>query len=220
MTGCDPAHDFLHVLRVEHTARELAAREGADLDVVVAAASCHELFNHPKNHPDSARSGEVCAEHARALLSELAYDPPTIERVCEAIRVHAFSAGLPAETIEAKVLQDADRLDAIGAIGVARFFATSASMNRPFYARVDPFCRGRAPNDKEFALDHYFKKLAHIPERLNTATAKQLAVPRMTAMKEYIGALMREIAASTIDPLPEPPRTAGVPVPVSPREKP
>ncbi|MEO7094353.1 MAG: HD domain-containing protein [Polyangiales bacterium] len=219
MTASDPAHDYLHVLRVEKTARELAAHEGAELDVVVAAALCHELFNYPKDHPESARSGEVCADHARALLGDLSYPDTIIAHVAEAIRVHAFSAGLPAETIEAKVLQDADRLDAIGAIGIARFFATSASMKRPFYATVDPFCRQRPPDDKQYALDHYYKKLARIPDRLNTAHAKGLAVPRMAAMNEFVRALMRELAASTIDPLPAPPRSAGMPMPVSPPKK-
>lgn len=198
MTGTDPAHDFLHVLRVERTARELAAREGADVDIVVAAALCHELFNHPKDHPESSQSGAICAEQARALLTEQGFSPSIIEGACEAIRVHAFSAGLPAETLEAKILQDADRLDAIGAIGIARFFATSASMRRPFYCTVDPFCRLRAPDDKQFALDHYFKKLVRIPERLNTAHAKTMAEPRMAAMMEFVRHLTSELAASTL----------------------
>ena len=186
--------------------------------VVVAAALCHELFNYPKDHPESARSGEVCADHARALLAELAWDRGTIDRVCQAIRVHSFSAGLPAETLEDKVLQDADRLDAIGAIGVARCFATSATMKRPFYATTDPLCRARVPDDKQFALDHYYKKLARIPERLHTARAKALAVPRMRFLHDFVAQLGAEIAASTIDPSPRPPRTAGVPAPVVPKK--
>ena len=219
LTEADPAHDFLHVLRVERTARELATNEGADVETVVVAALCHELFNYPKDHPDSARSGEVCAEHARALLTEQSFDARVVDAAREAIRVHSFSSGLTADTLEAKVLQDADRLDAIGAIGIARFFATSAAMRRPFYATVDPFCRARPPDDKQFALDHYFKKLVRIPDRLNTAHAKQLAVPRMTAMMEFVGALMKELAPSTIEPAPMPPRMPGVPVPVSPEKK-
>jgi len=191
----EPAHDALHVARVMASARRIAVAENADVDVCVTAALLHELFNYPKNHPDSSRSGEVCAEHATALLAEQGYDATFGARVAYCIRVHSFSRGIMPETLEAKVLQDADRLDAIGAIGIARCFATSADMKRPFYAPEDPFCRAREPDDKQWGLDHFYRKLLRIGDGLHTATARAIAGERIAFMRAYLDQLEREIAA-------------------------
>src|SRR5262249_2541258 len=118
IAGAEPAHDALHVARVMANARRSATVEGADVDVCVTAAMLHELFNYPKSHPESSRSGDVCAEHATALLREHGWDDLFIARVAYCIRVHSFSRGIMPETLEAKVLQDADRLDALGATGI------------------------------------------------------------------------------------------------------
>ena len=98
------------------------------------------------------------------------------------------------KTLEAKVLQDADRLDAIGAIGIARCFATSADMKRPFYATDDPFCRTRDPDDKQWGIDHFYKKLLRIADGLHTATARAMARDRAEFMRGYLAQLEREIA--------------------------
>ncbi|MGZ3443123.1 MAG: HD domain-containing protein [Polyangia bacterium] len=193
LDGVEPAHDALHVARVMASARRIAEAEGADVDVCVTAALLHELFNYPKSHPDSSRSGDVCAEHALLLLAEHGFDEPFRARVAYCIRVHSFSRGIVPETLEAKVLQDADRLDAIGAIGVARLFATSADMKRPFYAPDDPFCRERAPDDKQWGIDHFYRKLLRIGEGLHTATARAIAAERDAFMRAYLAQLEREI---------------------------
>jgi uncharacterized protein len=192
-TGTEPAHDYLHVKRVASSARAIADAEGADAFVCVAAALLHELFNHPKGHPESHLSGEVCAEHAAAVLREEGCSPSRVEAIAYAIRVHPFSRGIVPETLEARVLQDADRLDAIGAIGIARCFATSAAMGRPLYAAVDPFCASREPDDKAWGLDHFYRKLLRIPEHLRTATARRLAAERTDFMRAYLDQLAREI---------------------------
>jgi uncharacterized protein len=191
--GSEPAHDYLHVRRVAATARVLARDEGADEGVSVAAALLHELFSYPKDHPESARSGEVCAEHAREVLRAEGCAPAFVDAVAYAIRVHAFSAGVVPDTLEAKVLQDSDRLDAIGAIGIARCFATCAGMKRPFYEPTDPFCRAREADDKQWGLDHFARKLLRIPERLHTESAKRAAIPRVEFLREYLAQLGREI---------------------------
>ncbi|MGZ3428299.1 MAG: HD domain-containing protein [Polyangia bacterium] len=193
IAGAEPAHDALHVGRVMASARRIATAEGADVDVCVTAALLHELFNHPKSHPESSRSGDVCAEHATALLREHGYDEAFTARVAYCIRVHSFSRGIFPETLEAKVLQDADRLDAIGAIGIARCFATSADMKRPFYAPDDPFCRTREPDDKQWGLDHFYKKLLRIGDGLHTATARAIAAERVAFMRAYLDQLEREL---------------------------
>jgi uncharacterized protein len=188
-----PAHDFLHVRRVVDTARRIAEAEGADHAVVVPAALLHELFNHPKGHPESHLSGEVCAEHARVVLVAEGCAQDLVEPICEAIRVHPFSRGILPGTIEGRVLQDADRLDAIGAIGIARCFATCAEMGRPLYASDDPFCRTRLPDDKSWGLDHFYKKLLLIPEQLHTKTARAMADSRVETMRAFLASLQNEL---------------------------
>src|SRR5689334_16184818 len=114
----EPAHDFLHVQRVARAARRIAGAERAHVTIAVASALLHELFNHPKGHPEAHLSGDVCAERASEVLVDLGWAPPHVEAITYAIRVHPFSRGVAPDTLEAKVLQDADRLDAIGAVGV------------------------------------------------------------------------------------------------------
>jgi uncharacterized protein len=191
--GNGPAHDFSHVTRVTENARRIATAEGADLAIVIPAALLHELFNYPKDHPQSSLSGEVCAEHAAQLLKNERYPEHLIAAICDSIRNHAFSRGIIPATIEGKVLQDADRLDAIGAIGIARCFATLGEMRSPFYHPDDPFCRSRTPDDKAWGLDHFYRKLLGIPDGLHTATAQVIAADRVRLMKEFLTQLEREI---------------------------
>ena len=191
--SADSAHDWLHVVRVERNAVHIAEAEGADAAVVRAAALLHELVNLPKDHPDSHRSGELCAEQALAVLRDSGLDDATSLRVAQCIRVHGWSAGLAPPDLESAVLQDADRLDAIGAIGAARCFATSQAMRRPFYAPQDPFCDAREPDDKAYAVDHFYRKLLRIPERLHTAEARRIGAERASFLRAYLEQLRREI---------------------------
>jgi uncharacterized protein len=195
-TGSGPAHDFLHVTRVTETARRIGLAEGANLDVVVPAALLHELFNYPKGHPQSHLSGELCAEQAVDVLRQNDCQPHLIDPIRECIRIHAFSRGVVPETIEGKVLQDADRLDSIGAIGIARCFATSAEMAVPFYQPDDPFCRSREPDDKRWGLDHFYRKLLRISDGLHTATARAIAGDRIWIMETFLAQLKQEILGS------------------------
>jgi uncharacterized protein len=189
-----PAHDFSHVARVAASARAIAEAEHANVDVVVAAAWMHEHINLPKDHPDSARSGDLCAEAVAPLMRNEGFDETFVVAVVACIRDHAFSKGATPSTIEAKILQDADRLDAIGAIGIARCFATTTEMRRPFYAPDDPFCRTRAPDDKQWGIDHFYRKLLRIPSTLHTETARASAKDRVRAMEAFLDQLSREIA--------------------------
>jgi uncharacterized protein len=191
--GNGPAHDFLHVARVTETARRIGLIERADLDVVVPAALLHELFNYPKGHPLSHLSGQVCAEHAVEVLRQNQCPIHQIDPIRDCIRIHAFSSGVMPETIEGKVLQDADRLDAIGAIGIARCFATCAEIGTPFYNEEDPFCAARTPDDKRWGLDHFYRKLLRIPEGLHTASARAIATDRISIMNAFLAHLGREI---------------------------
>ncbi len=189
----DPAHDILHVRRVAALARTLAAAEGADPLVCVGAALLHELVNLPKSHPESWRSGDLCADAAATLLREEQVDPARSAEICACIRDHAFSKGVTPSSLNARIVQDADRLDAIGAVGIARLFATCTAMRTPFYGEHDPLCRERTPDDRRFGLDHFFKKLLRIPAGLHTASARALAEPREAMMKDYLARFAREL---------------------------
>ncbi|MEZ4409850.1 MAG: HD domain-containing protein [Polyangiales bacterium] len=182
----EPAHDFLHVSRVVANAERVARAVGADATVCHLAALLHELVNLPKSHPDSPRSGELCAVDARVALTAEGVDAATVEAVAYAIAVHPFSLGVTPDTLEAKVLQDADRLDAIGAIGVARCFASCASMGRPFYHPDDPLCEARAPDDKRWGVDHFYKKLLTIEEGMHTEAAREMARERTAFMRGFL----------------------------------
>lgn len=190
----DPAHDFLHVQRVFQNAERILQRERADETVVLPAILLHELFNYPKGHPDSSKSGDICAEHAGEVLAQLSFPVGKTDHVLACIRNHSFSKGITPDTIEGKIVQDADRLDAIGAIGIARCFASCAEMGRPFYDSDDPFARDRSPNDKEFGIDHFFMKLLRIADGLHTATAQTMASERTTFMKSFLQQLDRELS--------------------------
>lgn len=196
----EPAHDFFHVERVITNVRAIAKGEGVSREVEEVAATAallHELFTLPKNHPESHRAGDTCAEHARALLVREGAPASLIDPVCEAIRDHSFSKGVVPEALPTRILQDADRLDAIGAIGLARMWATCADMKRPFYAPDDPFCEARTPDDKAWGLDHVYKKLLAIPDRLHTSAAKALASERVAFLHTYLAQLRAEITSPT-----------------------
>jgi uncharacterized protein len=188
-----PAHDFLHVERVTAMARHLALAEGARVEVVVPAALLHELVNLPKGHPESHTSGDRCADTALSVLTDAGWDRALAEEIALCIRDHAFSTGAAPRTREVAVVQDADRLDAIGAIGIARCFATSTEMMRPFYAPTDPFCRERAPDDKQWGIDHFFRKLLRIEDGLHTETARAIARPRTEFLRAFLAQLESEL---------------------------
>ncbi len=189
----DPGHDLLHVRRVAANARRIAEAEGANVEIVVAAALLHELFNYPKDHPESHLSGEVCADRATELMESLGFPAQFTQAVAYCIRYHSFSRGIVPETLEGKVLQDADRLDSIGAVGIARCFSTGSQMGRPFYQAEDPFCRDRQPDDKAWTLDHFYRKLLLIEGTLHTATARQMARARTEFLRSFLVQLQTEI---------------------------
>jgi len=190
--GC--GHDWLHVYRVSGLADQLAVAEGADRDVLRAAALLHELVNHPKNHPRSAHSGEDCAQAARELLASVGADPIWAERVAECIGQHAWSAAKTPTTLESALLQDADRLDALGAVGLARCFATAERMKSLLYHPDDPAASHRDLDDKLYALDHLPKKLLRLPDRFFSITARKLAEPRLALVRAFYQAMVEELS--------------------------
>lgn len=190
-------HGADHVLRVAALADSLARAEGADRLVSGAAALLHDLCRAEAGGCHAHRA----AERARALLVESGFPPEKVEAVVEAVRVHRFSAGLAAPTLEAQVLQDADRLDAIGAIGVLRAFAYGGEEGRWAYCPEDPFHRTDRPlADGTFTIDHFYRKLLVVAGSLGTATARRMARRRHAFLLAYLAELETELAEAAVVP--------------------
>lgn len=191
----DLAHDLNHVKRVVKTAKELCVAEGAKLEVVLPAAYLHDCFSFPKNHPDRAKSSEIAAEKALRFLVDIGYPSRYHQAIHHAIVAHSFSANVTPETLEAKIVQDADRLDALGAIGIARCILVSAALQVDLYDLEDPFCDSREPNDKLYTVDHFYTKLFRLVDTMQTTAAKVEAQKRTDFMKRYLIQLGSETLA-------------------------
>ena len=191
--GKDPAHDFTHALRVFRTAMAIVEAEGADPTIVALAALLHDAASGPKNRSRDEAEERVL-EGVEALLKRWGYPDEVIEGVLYAVEVHSYSKGIDPSTPEARVLQDADRLDAIGAIGIARVFMTGGALRRPLYHPEDPFCRRREPDDGEWNLDHFFSKLLKLEEGMKTEAGERLARRRGAFLRRYLSELEEEIS--------------------------
>ena len=189
----DSAHDLGHLRRVWANARTLALGTSADLEVLEAAAFLHDLVNPPKSSPDRARASTLSAEAASRFLATTDFAPDLIPAVAHAIAAHSFSTGIPPETLEAKILQDADRLDALGAIGLARMFAVAGAMGAALFDPDDPLARARPLDDRRFSLDHLETKLLTLPRTMQTDAGRQMAEERAEWMRAFRSRLLREI---------------------------
>ncbi len=189
----DAAHDLTHLDRVWSNCQRIAASEGGNLRVLLAGAYLHDLVNLPKDAPDRATASTLSAQAAEPHLHALGYTADEVAQTAHAITAHSFSAGIEPETHESRILRDADRLDALGAIGIARAFAVSGALNRPFYDPEDPFARNRQPDDDTFALDHWPRKLLRLPDDMLTQTARQIAQQRLATMRHFLSCLAAEL---------------------------
>ncbi|MCS0429230.1 HD domain-containing protein [Vibrio diabolicus] len=191
----DAAHDISHVQRVVNTAKKLAKEEGADLSIVLPAAYLHDCFTYPKDHPNRKQSSIIAAKKAVAFLESIDYPQQYHDAIAHAIEAHSFSANIRPNTLEAKVVQDADRLDALGAIGVTRCIQVSTEFDAQLYDDKDIFAQQRELDDKQFTLDHFQTKLFKIAETMNTESAKLEANKRKAFMQTYLEQLHDEVTA-------------------------
>lgn len=204
--GGDAAHDLAHVRRVVAWAGRLAEPEGADLDVVLPAAWLHDCVVLPKDHPARGEASRMAAERATAWLRERGEDEARVAAVAHAVEAHSFSAGVEPRTVEAAVVQDADRLDALGAIGVARCYATAGALGSalvhpgdPVPAWADPEAAPPATpprplDDRRFATDHFYAKLLRLPATMRTGAGQREAERRTDVMRRFLDALAAETA--------------------------
>ncbi|MGB5066625.1 MAG: HD domain-containing protein [Albidovulum sp.] len=190
----DTAHDLDHADRVWRHAETIAHGEGVEPSrVLLAAAYLHDLVTLPKDHPRRNQAAMLSATAAGPVLEALGLNRAEIAAARHAIEAHSFSGGTEPQTSEACILRDADRLEALGAIGIARCFAVSGALGRPLFDPEDPFAHSRPPDDTRFALDHFAVKLLRLPDTFLTATGKRLAEDRAAAMRRYLVDLAGEL---------------------------
>ena len=189
----DPAHDFEHIMRVYKNAQKICKKEKANEKLVLSATLLHDIVSYPKSDRRSKMSSIESAKKSKQILKKYDFDENEITIISDAIRDHSFSQQRIPKTIEGKILQDSDRLDALGAIGIARVFATGGSLKRHFYNIDDPFCEKRKSDDKTWTVDHFFQKLLKLESLMNTKSGKLEAKRRTTFLKEYLKQLKKEI---------------------------
>lgn len=189
----DQAHDINHILRVVKTAKELCFREKGILQVVLPAAYLHDCFSFPKNHPNRSKSSEIAADKAIEFLTRINYPIAYFDDIHHAIMTHSYSANIKPRTLEAQIVQDADRLDSLGAIGIARCLQVNTALGLQLYNTDDAFCKQRIPDDSNYAVDHFYVKLFKLADTMNTESAKIEAQRRTQFMREYLRQLALEV---------------------------
>lgn len=195
LEGEGSGHDWWHIHRVRNTALKLGIEENANLFVVELAALLHDIADHKFHGGDE----EIGPATAREWLTKLNVDESIINHVCEIIRDASFKGAeveTPMKTIEGKVVQDADRLDAIGAIGIARTFAYGGYKGRELYnPDIKPESHNSFDSYKKSTgptINHFYEKLFLLKDRMNTESGRKLAEQRHQFMKEFVDRFLEE----------------------------
>ncbi|MGO3869345.1 MAG: HD domain-containing protein [Alcaligenes sp.] len=189
----DGSHDQSHLKRVWKNVCAIQAHEGGDLRILLAATLLHDCVAVEKNSPLRSRASTLAAEQARHILGKMDWSEQDCEAVGQAIQSHSFSANIPPASLEARILQDADRLDAIGALGIARCFYTAGRMGSSLYEPEDPKAENRPLNDKRYALDHFPAKLFKLAEGFQTKRGQEIARERHERMEQFVGEMLEEL---------------------------
>ncbi len=194
LESVDAAHDASHVQRVAISAVKFAHLEKANLQIVVPAVWLHDCVSVAKNSELRSQASALSAEKAQELLVKWQYPQQHIKAIKHAIAAHSYSANITPETLEAQIVQDADRIDSIGAIGVARMMMVGGKMDCTLYNEDDPFCNSRAPSDREWTVDHFYSKLLKLNSGFHTQAAKDEAQRRHDYMLDFLTQLDSEIS--------------------------
>ncbi len=192
-SGDDGAHDIAHILRVFRNAMRVAQEEGADGRLLAAAVLLHDCVSVEKNSSERHAASRLAADKASGILRGLGWAEQDIDAVAHAILTHSFSAGLMPETLEARILQDADRLDAIGMVGAARCFYIAGRMGSALYDPADPLAENRPLDDKAFAIDHFETKLFKLADGFQTVTGRRFALERQDRLRQVLDLFIDEI---------------------------
>ena len=192
--AADPAHDISHVKRVVQNTIRLTESENGNAEVAVAAAWLHDCVSVAKDSPLRSQASKLAAQEAVKFLESVDYPADLLPQIYHAIEAHSFSANIETQTLEARIVQDADRLEAVGAIGITRCFLTGGSMGTPLYDPADPFAKNRDPDDRRFTLDHFYCKLLGLAETMKTEAGRVEAVKRTKYMRGFLQQLGSEIS--------------------------
>jgi uncharacterized protein len=177
-SGEGTGHDYFHLERVVKTALRIAREENADLFLTELAAWLHDVGDHKLNN-----GVDRSEEQITGILSALSIPADTIHKVITIVSQVSFSKGKIAESMEAMIVQDADRLDAIGAIGLARVFAFGGSRQREIYNPHQP---------EQTTIQHFYDKLLKLKELMNTATGKEIALDRHLYLESFLNRFYKE----------------------------
>lgn len=190
--GTDPGHDLSHALRVAAWTVRLAG-EGASPRCAVAAALLHDVVNVPKSSSRRSEASARAAEEARELLPRFGFRERETDEIAEAIRDHSYSRGAVPTSTLGRALQDADRLEAVGAVGLFRTISTGTRMGARYFHPEDPWAERRPRDDLAYTVDHFFEKLLSLPERMNTDEGRAEACRRVELMRSFLRQLAEEL---------------------------
>lgn len=191
----DKAHDIAHFSRVWKTARKIMQSTDANEQVVLTACYFHDVVNLPKNHPERHLASRQAAMRTRQILAEYFPDFPVklYGAVTHAIEAHSFSAGIVPKTLEAKIVQDADRLESLGAIGLARVFHVAGQLGRGLFHTEDPLALHRPLDDRNYTFDHFQTKLLTLAESMQTNLGREMARYNIKYLVMFMSKLCAEI---------------------------
>jgi len=193
MASADPGHGLEHVERVVKNAIRIAETLTVDYEVLLPATWFHDCVCVAKNSPLRSQASRLAAKRALSILEELEYSSEKFDRISHAIEAHSFSAGIQCQSVEAQVLQDADRLEALGAIGLARCLMTGGAMGHRLYHPDDPFPTTRELRDDQQSIDHFFAKLLKLPSTMQTTAGREIAQKRAGFLVDFLIQLSLEI---------------------------
>ena len=192
-TFSDGSHDLAHFQRVWKIAEKLSDEKDDKL-VIMAASYLHDIVSYPKNDPRWSQSSIHAANKAEKILNELDFPEDKIESVKHCIEAHSFSAGVVPLTNEAKIVQDADRMESLGAIGLSRVFYVAGQLGTKLFDSEDPFAEGRPLDDKKYAVDHFEQKLLKLQETIQTEKGKKEAGRRSKILLRFLEDLKEELS--------------------------
>jgi uncharacterized protein len=193
-SNVDGSHDISHLVRVWNNVRAIMADEGGEPLILTASAILHDCVVIPKDSSLRSRASNLSAQKAAGILRALGWDANAIVGVWHAIEAHSFSAGIRPTTLEARILQDADRLDALGMVGVARCFHVGGQLGRSLYDPFDPAALHRTPDDTRYTIDHFRTKLFKIADDFQTATGARLAKSRRDRLQRFFDEFIEEVS--------------------------
>ena len=191
----DGAHDLSHIVRVWRNAKLIHMEEGGDLEVLLCGRSkLHDCVQVAKGIPLCA-AGRHCWQRTKRVFASkhLGGEPSRIDTVAYATESHSFSGAVAPKSIEGCILQDADRLDAIGLSGIARCFYTAGRLGSRLYDLADPLANTRPLDDGRNALDHFPKKLLTLNGSFKTRKGEELAQERHRRLHEFYRAMLSEV---------------------------